>query len=103
MRKIHDTSAVEKHHVSRFAEDVNLLERLILAPRAGTFHPVNADVSRAEPIRVAIGDEVGVVIQLGEKHEIESPFTGTLLGLLVLPGERVRAGQPVAWLTTADW
>lgn len=102
MRKNHDASARETHHVRWFAEDVSLQERLILAPRAGTFHPVNPDVSRAEPIRVAIGDEVGVVIQLGEKHEIESSFTGMLLGLLVLPGERVRAGQPVAWLTTAD-
>lgn len=102
MRKIHDTSAGEKHQVQWFAEDVNLHERLILAPCAGTFHPVNPDVSWAEPIRVAIGDEVGVVIQLGEKHEIESAFTGTLLGMLVLPGERVRARQPVAWLTTAD-
>lgn len=102
MRKIDDTSAGETHQVRWVAEDVCLQERLIVAPRAGTFHPVNPDVSLAEPIRVAMGDEVGVVIQLGEKHEIESPFTGALLGLLVLPGERVRAGQPVAWLTTAD-
>lgn len=102
MRKIHNTSATETRHGGWFAESVNLLERLILAPRAGTFHPVNPDVSLDEPIRVAMGDEVGVVIQLGEKHEVESPFTGTMLGLLVLPGERVRAGQPVAWLTTAD-
>jgi hypothetical protein len=33
---------------------------------------------------------------------VHSPFTGELLGLLAAPGERVRAYQPVAWLTTAD-
>ena len=48
------------------------------------------------------GDEVGVVVRNGEKHPVTSPFTGELLGLLAASGERVRAYQPVAWLTTAD-
>jgi biotin carboxyl carrier protein len=29
---------------------------------------------------------------------VRSAFRGSLEGVLVLPGERVTAGQPVAWL-----
>jgi biotin carboxyl carrier protein len=29
---------------------------------------------------------------------VTSPHTGFLMGLLALPGERVRADQPLAWV-----
>jgi hypothetical protein len=32
---------------------------------------------------------------------VRSPFRGTLMGMLAHPGERLRAGQPVAWLRVA--
>ncbi len=46
------------------------------------------------PIRLRVGDLVG----WAGAAEIRSAFAGTLEGVLVLPGERVVAGQPVAWL-----
>ena len=30
-----------------------------------------------------------------------SPFRGMLIGMLAQPGERLREGQPVAWLRVA--
>jgi hypothetical protein len=84
------------------AEDVYVFERLIVAPVDGTFHPSYADVCPERPAPIAIGDKIGVVVRSGEKHAVESPFTGLLLGLKVLPGERVREHQPVAWLTIDD-
>ena len=51
---------------------------------------------------VAVGDEIGVVVQNGEKHPVHCAFTGQLMGLMAAPGQRVRADEPVAWLTTAD-
>lgn len=84
------------------AEDVDILERVITAEVAGTFFPAFAAVSADEPGIVAAGDEIGTVVQGGEKHVVLSPFTGVLMGMLALPGERVRAHQPVAWLTTED-
>ena len=30
--------------------------------------------------------------------EVRSPFAGTWQGTLAYPGERVHAGQPIAWL-----
>jgi hypothetical protein len=60
------------------------------------FHPYDDHI---EPVMVAVDDVIGVVVRSGEKHPVRSCFTGLFLGLLVLPGERVRIHQPVAWLT----
>ena len=84
------------------AEDVTLDERLVIAPVTGTFFPAFTEVSAEHPGVVAIGDEIGVLVQSGDKHPVISPFTGQLMGMLAMSGERVRAHQPVAWLTTAD-
>jgi biotin carboxyl carrier protein len=84
------------------AEDVVVDERLIVAPVAGTFFPAFTEVSAAHPGIVALGDEIGVLVQSGDKHPVTSPFTGRLMGMLAMPGERVRIHQPIAWLTTSD-
>ena len=84
------------------AEDVSLDERLIVAPVTGTFFPAFTEVSTAHPGIVAAGDEIGVLVQSGDKHPVVSPFTGRLMGMLAMPGERVREHQPIAWLTLAD-
>ena len=84
------------------AEEVHVFERLVTAPMPGTFYPTFADISVDKPVTIAVGDEIGVLVQSGEKHTVESPFTGQLLGMIALPGERVRAHQPLAWLTTDD-
>jgi [acyl-carrier-protein] S-malonyltransferase len=44
--------------------------------------------------QVNIGDLVGSV----SGAEVRSPFAGELMGVLAHPGERVQAGQPLAWL-----
>lgn len=38
----------------------------------------------------------GVVLKAGERHEIVAPIAGSVSALLVAPGDRVEAGQPVA-------
>jgi pyruvate/2-oxoglutarate dehydrogenase complex dihydrolipoamide acyltransferase (E2) component len=42
--------------------------------------------------------EVGGLLGLVGGTEVRSAFSGTLEGVLVLAGERVTRGQPVAWL-----
>ena len=84
-----------------------MVERLIISPGTGPFRPSDTFAAAAprlpgsaedEPdervIRVAVGDLVG----WAGKTEIRSSFAGTLAGVLVLAGERVLHGQPVAWL-----
>jgi len=84
------------------AEQVHLEERLVVSPRAGVFFPAYTEIRPDETAMVAVDDEIGVVVQNGEKHPVHCPFTGQLMGLLAAPGQRVRAFEPVAWLTTAD-
>ena len=84
------------------AEDVWLDERLVVAPLTGTFFPAFTEVSAEQPGIVVVGDEIGVLVQSGDKYPVASPFTGRLMGMLAMPGERVREYQPIAWLTSAD-
>jgi biotin carboxyl carrier protein len=84
------------------AEDIELPERLVISPVAGMFFPAFTEVSAEHPGMVAVGDEIGVVVQTGEKHLVTSSFTGRVMGMLAMPGERVRMHQPVAWLSILD-
>jgi biotin carboxyl carrier protein len=77
-------------------------ERLVLAPMAGHFVPMDAyEPPRSLASIVGHGDSVGRVTNVGNACEVVSNFTGWLMGYLVLPGERVRVGQPVAWVRSS--
>jgi len=83
-------------------ERLHLSERLVLSPTTGVFSPSPAgDAAGAEGEVVGVGDLIGQV-KAGPAGEVEvrSAFSGWLMGLMVMPGERVTAGQPVAWLQT---
>ena len=69
-------------------------ERLIVAPAAGVFTP---DEHLAAGRPVASGEAVGRVGDV----DVRSSFAGRIAGLLALPGERLTATQPVAWLRAA--
>jgi biotin carboxyl carrier protein len=73
-------------------------ERLITAGRAGVFHPVVGDLRALRGMRVAAGDQVGTLVQTGVPHPVQSAFDGVLMGLMALPGERVRKDQPLVWM-----
>ena len=44
---------------------------------------------------------IGVVEGPGTREPVRSPFAGTVMGVLAHPGERLRFGQPVAWMRVA--
>jgi biotin carboxyl carrier protein len=69
-------------------------ERMIVAPTVGTFRPVDL----GEGSHVTLGQTVGMLEGPGTSTPVESPFTGRLVGMLAHPGERIREGQPIAWL-----
>jgi biotin carboxyl carrier protein len=80
-------------------------ERVILAPAPGKFRPVD-EASPVESIAadgsdVAREQVIGFVDGIGHSTPVRSPFHGRLMGLLASAGERVREGQPVAWLRMA--
>jgi biotin carboxyl carrier protein len=81
------------HH----GELLDVPERMIVAPSVGVFRPnvkTDGDV-------VDAGEAIGVVEGPGTSIPVRSPFRGMLIGMLAHPGERLREGQPVAWLRVA--
>ena len=81
------------HH----GELLDVPERMIVAPSVGVFRPHPL----ADGGVLDAGDEIGVVVGPGLTIAVRSPFRGTLIGMLAHPGERLREGQPVAWLRVA--
>ena len=78
-------------------EQLGVPERVILAPALGVFRPVD-DEPAPEGEVVEEGQVVGVIEVGGRRLPVRSAFTGLLVGMMAHPGERVREGQPVAWL-----
>ncbi len=80
-----------------YGELLDVPERVIVAPSVGIFRPSVV----ADGAVVDAGEEIGVVEGLGVSIPVLSPFRGMLIGMLAFPGERLREGQPVAWLRVA--
>lgn len=80
-------------------EQVSVLERVVVSPGAGIF--------RERSIRFAAGafvetnEQLGVLEGPGTVMPVRSPFGGKFMGMLAEDGERLREGQPVAWLRLA--
>ncbi len=72
-------------------------ERMIVAPGVGVFSPTEID----EGSLVECGDVVGEIVGPGTRVPVRSPFQGRVMGMLAHPGERLREGQPIAWLRVA--
>ena len=66
----------------------------MVSPGAGVFTPAE---STEAGTRVSAGDVLGTV----GNTEVRSPFTGELMGVLAVEGERVTSSQPIAWLRTS--
>ena len=81
-------------------ETLAVPERVIVAPAPGTFLPVEPDEVASE-VPVEAEQVIGFVEGKGHSTPVRSPFGGKLMGLLAHAGERVREGQPVAWLRCA--
>jgi biotin carboxyl carrier protein len=82
-------------------ELAHVAERLVVAPAAGLFRPHNDDVIGAMGEPVARGQQLGVIEAPGSSTPVHCPFEGQLMGMLAKPGERLREGQPIAWLRVA--
>ena len=85
------------HPHAMAGETLAVPERMIVAPGVGIFRPH----AMADGDELMAGDEIGVVEGPGTSCPITSPFGGTLMGMLAHPGERLRSGQPIAWLRVA--
>jgi biotin carboxyl carrier protein len=87
------TASVVPLHGERLA----VPERMIVSPAAGVFVPFEV----TEGASIAEGDPVGEIVGPGTSVVVRSLFRGTLMGMLAHSGERLREGQPVAWMRVA--
>jgi hypothetical protein len=78
------------------AEDLHVLERLVVADRWGRFTPGSKIPTIGQAI--SIGQPIGTV---GDTP-VCSAFSGTVAGWLAVPGEQVRTAQPLLWLRVAS-
>lgn len=88
LESIHSTSSPAPAHEG---EHLFATERLVVSPAAGVFTPDEAVVVGASINRGSVLGTVGDI-------EVRSSFAGEVQGILALPGERVTARQPIAWL-----
>ena len=78
-------------------ERVAMVERMIVAPVVGVFRPLGVETGAT----VSVGEIVGVVEGPGTREPVRSAFSGVVMGVLAHSGERMRVGQPVAWMRVA--
>src|SRR5690606_20421819 len=77
-------------------ERLLVLEKVIVSPRSGVFRSARPGAGAVDR-----GECIGHVHGPGTAIPVESPFCGELMGMLAHEGERVREGQPIAWLRSA--
>ena len=75
-------------------EHLYVHERLIVSTANGLFAAIGAPEGTPIGEKVAVGSLVGRV----GNNEVRTPFAGKLMGFMVIEGERVSVGQPIAWL-----
>jgi len=83
---------------SEAGEVLGVLERVVVAPTRGVFTPLAPASVTTEGELVEAGQVIGTIESSGSNIQVLSPFTGLLMGMLAHEGERLREGEPVAWL-----
>jgi [acyl-carrier-protein] S-malonyltransferase len=102
------TGVWPRHADAHQGERLTGADRVVVSPAAGVFRGVAALGTAPGPGALAQPGPANPTVGVGEllghvgAAEVRSPFAGIVVGWLVHPDERVAAGQPVAWLRTAD-
>jgi biotin carboxyl carrier protein len=71
-------------------------ERVVISPMPGRFEPIVLPETE-----VVIGQVVGEVVRSDERVPVVATTSGRFMGHLAERGERVRDGQPLAWIRLA--
>jgi ferric-dicitrate binding protein FerR (iron transport regulator) len=82
-------------------EVFELSERVVIAPSSGRVALPPAG-SRAEEGEFVLSGESLATVRVGDGEvPVRTAFRGWLMGFLVLDGQPIRPGEPVAWLRKA--
>ena len=86
-------------------DDLHVEVRLAVAPCDGTFRPLDGPHDADVPRDLVPGAVLGHVVGPGRADPVVAFCPARLVRIVVEPGERVRRGEPIAWLDpgpTAD-
>ena len=76
-------------------------ERVVIAPSTGRV-ALPPMATRAEEGEFVLTGESVATVRVGEGEvQVRTAFQGWLMGFLVLDGQPIRSGEPVAWLRKA--
>ena len=89
-------------HAGRDGDDVRIDVRLVVAPIAGVFQPAMPNDITDQGELIADDGVIGHIAGPGRDEPVTSFCAGFLIRLLAESGERVRPGQPLAWLHPVD-
>jgi biotin carboxyl carrier protein len=76
-------------------ETIDIDERVVVSPAAGVFTPLTT-----EGTHVQVGQRIGHVCTPSALIPVCTPFSGQLVTITAVAGERVHRCQRVAWLRT---
>lgn len=77
-------------------EQIDVAERVLTSPAAGTFMPLGS-----APGQVEVDDVVGHVQTSDSLVAIRSAFRGRVIEVLAAAGQRVQPHERIAWLRVA--
>jgi biotin carboxyl carrier protein len=80
------------------SEQNGMRERMVVAPCAGRFVPLPAEIFTTEGEWVEPGQALARILSAGVPIDVRSPFRGWLMGMLALPGQPVQEGEVLFWL-----
>ena len=90
-----DSPLLARHHEG---EHLSMSVRMVVSPAAGVFQP---DPGAMPGSKILVGGLLGYIGSTSDGVEVRSSFSGEISGMLAVGGERVTAGQPIAWLHSA--
>ena len=102
MTEVGPAMGVIVEHEPVTGETLRVPERVVVSPAGGVFEPAPPATVTAEGEIIEVGQVIGVLKSSGMEVKVRSPFAGFLMGMLAHAGERLRQGQPVAWLRVFD-
>jgi biotin carboxyl carrier protein len=81
-------------------EVTHIRERVIVAPCTGRFRPQPPEVFTTEGEWVEPGQVVANIAVGDDDVSVTSPFGGWMMGMLALPGQPVRTGEALFWVSS---
>ena len=104
---VSDNETWHAYAAAHQGEHLYTSERVVVSPSPGVFEPApglaapgpgQGGPGGGGAVGVAVAVSVGDLLGTVGSDEVRTPFAGELVGFLAHAGERVVAGQPVAWL-----